>query len=111
MTPRDVTVALVGPTNEIYLINKVIQKVITVRVCRRRKSVHEYSSVYIEICLIVCHLFNDNLLILSHSIIFSSSLTAVSVLLFRILPLKDLMVLNKVVSSAYIIKVKLLLAF
>ena len=57
-------------------------------------------------------LFNDNLLILSHSIIFrTSSFTADSVLLFGILSLKDLMVLNKVVSSAYIIKLNILLAF
>ena len=61
-------------------------------------------------------LFNDNLLILSHSIsiyilLYYSSFTADSVLLFGMLSLKDLMVLNKVVSSAYIIKLKILLAF
>ena len=52
-------------------------------------------------------LFNNNLLILSHSIIFkNSSFTADSVFLFGMLSLKDLMVLNKVVSMAYIIKLK-----
>ena len=57
-------------------------------------------------------MFNDNLVILSHSIIFrSSSFTADSVLLFGILSVKDLMVLNKVVSSACIIKLNMLLAF
>ena len=61
---------------------------------------------------LVLFLFNDNLLILSHSIIFrSSSFTPDSVLLFGILSLQDLMVLNKVVSSAYIIKFNILLAF
>ena len=57
-------------------------------------------------------LFNDNLLILNHSIIFRiSSFTADLVLLFGILSLQDLMVLNKMVSSAYIIKLNILLAF
>ena len=57
-------------------------------------------------------MFNDNLLILSHSFNFrSSSFTTDSVLLFGILSLKDLMVLNKVVSSAYKIKLNILLAF
>ena len=56
--------------------------------------------------------FNNNLLILSHSIIFkNSSFTADSVLLFGMLSLKDLMVLNKVVSMAYIIKLNILLSF
>ena len=57
-------------------------------------------------------LFNDNLLILSHSsILMSSSFIADSVLLFSKLSLKDLMVLDKVASSAYIIKLNILLAF
>ena len=55
--------------------------------------------------------FNDNLLILSHPIILRSSLFITnSVLLLGILSLNDLMVLNKVVSSAYIIKLNILLA-
>ena len=41
----------------------------------------------------------------------SSDQTADSVFLFGILSLKDLLVLNKVVSSAYIIKLNMLLAF
>ena len=36
--------------------NAFIQKVMTVRVCRRRKSVYEYSSVYVEIRVIICHI-------------------------------------------------------
>ena len=57
-------------------------------------------------------MFNDNVLILSHSFNFrSSSFTTDSVLLFGILSLKDLMVLNKVVSSAYKIELNILLAF
>ena len=50
------------------------------------------------------YLFNDNLLILSNSIIFrSSSFTTDAVLLFGILSLNVLMMLHKVVST-YIIK-------
>ena len=33
-----------------------IQKVVTLCVCRGRKSVHEYLSVYIEICVIICNI-------------------------------------------------------
>ena len=57
-------------------------------------------------------MFNDNLLISSHSISFRSLSFAVdSLLLLGILSLNDLMVLSKVVSSAYIIKLNILLDF
>ena len=55
-------------------------------------------------------LFSDSLLILSYSTILSSSFITDSALLFWTLSLKVSIVLNKVVSTAYIIKLNIWLA-
>ena len=63
-----------------------------------------FACCFLDIMYLVLLLFNDNLLIFSHSLILDSSLL-ISDVMFLLLPsLIESIVLESVVSSAYIMK-------
>ena len=63
-----------------------------------------YMSCFLDIMYLVLLLFNDNLLILSHSLILDSSLLIYDVMFLLLSSLNESIVLESVVSSAYIMK-------
>ena len=61
-------------------------------------------AVFLDIMYLVLLLFNDNLLILSHSLILDNSLLISDVMFLLLSSLNESIVLESVVSSAYIMK-------
>ena len=61
-------------------------------------------AVLLDIMYLVFLLFNDNLLMLSHTSILDNSLLMSNVMFLLLSPLNESIVLESVVSSAYIMK-------
>ena len=63
-----------------------------------------FACCFLDIMYLVLLLFNDNLLIFSHSLILDSSLLIYDVMFLLLPSLNESIVLESVVSSAYIMK-------
>ena len=63
-----------------------------------------FACCFLDIMYLVLLLFNDTLLILSHSLILDSSLLIYVVMFVCVSSLNESIVLESVVSSAYIIE-------
>ena len=63
-----------------------------------------FARCFCDIMYLVLLLFNDNLLILSHSLILDNSLLISDVMFLVVSSLEESIVVESVVSSAYIMK-------
>ena len=63
-----------------------------------------FARCFLDIMYLVLLLFNDNFLILSHSLILDSSLLISDVMFLVVSSLNESIVVESVVSSAYIMK-------